>query len=352
MALTYQDITAFTNKYIVPKSTDVIFKTDPLFVRILKKNRMKFEGGTSIQRPLMYAELASSFFSRGDQFDTGYRVTDTAFQVNMKFAQTNITLLGTDNVLNRGPEAAFSIVETKFANASATLSKLLSQRMYLDGQGVLSNTQSFDGLIAWVDDGNSNATYTSLTDIRRSFAAVGGITRSDIVTPPSTGDETPYSAVNGINAYTNRAFSTFTLPDVNKAYQMASWSSDTPDLMVATNGGWNKIWDATVPLQRYENKDNDLANVGMRSFKFNFADVVVSKYMQDIIGSTYGMVLGLNTEYLEFYVSADEKFQFGFTGFKEAQNSIDVSGQFLFAGNLVVPSPRSHFKLVGSALAS
>jgi hypothetical protein len=97
--------------------------------------------------------------------------------------------------------------------------------------------------------------------------------------------------------------------------------------------------------------DSDLAKVGIQSFQFNAADVTISKYLNDVAGSTYGAILGLNTNYMELYVSANKKFQFGFTGFKEAQNTIDVSGQFMFAGNLVVPSPRTSFKLVGTALA-
>jgi len=352
MALTYQDINAYTNKYIVPKSTDVIFKNDPLLQRILTKNKVSFPGGLSIQRPLMYAELASGFFNRGDTFDTSYRFTDTALGVNIKFAYTGITLLGTDDVLNRGPEAAFSIVETKMQNAAMTMSKLLAQKMYLDGQGVLSSTSALDGLIAWIDDGNTNATYSGATDITRSFASVGGITRADILAGPSTGAETSYAQVNGLNAYTNRDLSTFTLNDLNRAYSMAWFGSDSPDLMVVTQGGWNKIWNATTPLQRYENKDNDLAKVGFQNFKFNFADVVISKYMQDAIGTTNGMILGLNTEYLEMYISDNKKFQFGFTGFKEAQNTIDVTAQSLFAGNLMAVNPRSSFKVIGSSLVS
>ena len=65
---------------------------------MLSKQKVNFEGGLFIQRPLMYAELASGFFSRGDQFDTGYRYTDTALAVNMKFAYAGVTLLGTDDV--------------------------------------------------------------------------------------------------------------------------------------------------------------------------------------------------------------------------------------------------------------
>lgn len=351
MALTYSEINAYTTQHIVPKSTDVIFKNDPLFVRLLSRNKVNFEGGLWIQRPLMYAALASGFFGRGDQFDTAYRQTDTALSVNMKFGYVNVTLLGTDDVLNRGPEAAFSIVESKMANASLTMGQLLGTNIYQDGQGVLSSTKALDGLMAWVDDGNSNSTYATATDITRSFSTVGGITRSDILAGPSSGAVTTYAQVGGLNSYTNRAVSTFTLNDLNTAYGFAWFGTDQPDLMVATQGAYNKIWQATQPNQRYMRADSDLAKVGIQSFQFNGADVTISKYLQDVAGSTNGVIFGLNTNYLEYYVSANKKFQFGFTGFKEAQNTIDVSGQNLIASNLIVSSPRTNFKMIGTALA-
>lgn len=351
MALTYTDINAFTVNNIIPKSTDVIFKNDPLFVRLMSRNKVNFEGGLQIQRPIMFAELASAFFGRGDQFDTGYRTTDTAFAVNMKFGYVNVTLLGTDDVLNRGPEAAFSIVESKMANASLTMGKLLGTNIYEDGSGNLSGTKALDGLVRWIDDGNSNSTYATATDITASYATVGGITRSDIVATPSTGSVTTYAQVNGINSYTNRAVSTFTLNDLNTAYGYAWFGTDQPDLLVCTQNAYNKIWQATTPNQRYMRADSDLAKVGIQSFQFNGADVTISKYLQDVAGSTNGVIFGLNTNYLELYVSANKKFQFGFTGFKEAQNTIDVSGQYLFSGNLVCPNPRTSFKILGTALA-
>ncbi len=48
MALSLTDLTAFTEQYIVERTTDVIFKSSPLFVRLLNRRRMRFAGGTYI----------------------------------------------------------------------------------------------------------------------------------------------------------------------------------------------------------------------------------------------------------------------------------------------------------------
>lgn len=357
MALTYQDINAFTTAYIVPKSTEVIFKNDPLLARIMSRNNVKFPGGLTIQRPLMHGEVVASAFTRGDTFDISYRVTDTALSVSPKFYQANVTLLGADNVINMGPDSAFSIVESKMQNASMSMAKVLALDLYRDGQGSASTTKSLDGLMAWIDDGSSNATYSAGTTWVKSFSSVGGITRSDILAGPSTGDETTYAQVGGLNSYCHRAVTTFTLNDLNKAWNMASFGSDNVDLIVSTVGSWNKLWNLTVPQQRYTDQSSDLAKIGFQTFRFNTAEVVISKYFQDALtgygsGTTLGGFLGLNSKYIELYISANKMFHFGFTGFKEAQNNIDVAGQFLFAGNLIYASPRTGFKMVGTALVN
>ena len=65
----------------------------------------------------------------------------------------NITLYGTDHVLNRGPEAAMSLIESKMANAAGRMAELLATDMYLDGQGTNSSIIAVDGFQASVDDG-------------------------------------------------------------------------------------------------------------------------------------------------------------------------------------------------------
>jgi len=353
------DINAFTNRYLVPKSTDVVYKDSPIFAKVVSKNRVSFPGGTSVTRPITYAELTGAFFAKGGSFDISYVPTDAALSVNMKYLYTNITLYGTDDVLNRGREAAFSLVETKMANASMKMAKLVATALYQDGQstagnvsssgGLLSTSASFDGLLAWIDDGNDvgTTTYINATDLTKSFAAVGGITRADMFSsaPSFTGATTPATALGGINAYCKRDFSVFSLNTINEALGHAWHGNRYVDTIVSGVAGWNRVWNAIQPNQRFQDSGSDLGKIGFRTFRFNTAEVVVDKY------APAGIMLGLNSDYMEMYISDNPKFQFGFTGFKEAQNSIDLSGQYLLAANLVVPNPRTCFKLVGTALS-
>ena len=355
------DINAYTTQEIVPRTTDVIFKKSPLLVRALNRNAISFDGGTSIQRPLMYAQLNGGFFAKNDTLNIAYVQTDAAVLCYMKYAYVSIFLNGTDDVLNRGRNAAFSEVELKFANASATMAKIIATGLYQDGQtaagnagvtsGVLSTSNSVDGLLAWIDDGNNSGSYLTATNSTKSFAAIGGLNRSDLfVTAPTfTSATTPNTAIQGLNSFTNRAFNAFTLNDIQFAFGQAWFGNDFPDLIVTTQNGFNKVWNATQPQQRYMDDVSDVAKVGFKAFRFNgVADVVVDKYIPS--DGTNGLMFGLNTRYLELFVSSNRKFQFGFTGFKDAQGTIDLAGQFLWSGDALYPNPRCAFKLVGTAL--
>ncbi len=328
MGLSLVEVNAYTNKFIVPKSTDVIYKNSPVFTRLSNRNAERFPGGTLIQRPIIYAELNGGPFTKGSTFDISFVQTDTAFTLNVKGYEVNITLYGWDDILNRGPEAAFSQVETKMNNAAMKMAKLLAVDMYNDGgntraSGSNSSTVlSLDGFEAWYDDG----TFVS---------AVGGITRSDLAA---------VGVISGANAYTAQNINTFQLQTIQTAYGASWFGSDHVDLICATQNGWNNFWNSIQPLQRYMDTQSDLGKIGFQTFRFNGAEVVIDKYMP--VNFMYGM----NTSYIEWYHSDNPRFQYGFTGFKEAQNSIDVSGQFLYAGNLVVPNPRTGFKLLGTSL--
>lgn len=323
MALTLTEISAYTNTYIVPKSTDTIFKNSPVLTRLQQKNMERFAGGLQIQRPIIVGELNGDAIGRGEAMNIDFVTTDSALVENMKLYYVNISLFGFDSIANDGPEAIFSQVEAKFANASLKMAKLLGVNMYLEGQSP-ARAKHINGLQEWYDDGVL-------------FPTIGGITRSDVQA---------VGTVGGLNAYT-ATLGSFTLGALNTAYGNAWFGADHPDLIAATQNGWNFIWSALQPLQRYMpvQDSSDLGKAGFQVLQFNGADVVIDKYMPT---GTNGVMYGLNTDYIEWYYSTNPKFQYGFTGFKEVNATIDVAGQFLVANNMLIPNPRTGFKLLST----
>ena len=318
MALTYDDLTGKTNKFIVPRMVDEVYKSSPVFTRLRTRNMERFEGGTTIRHPIMYAELKGGAFTRGQAFDTSYVETDTALEVLVKNYYVNITLYGTDNVLNRGPEAAMSLVESKAVNAAGKMAKLLGTDMWLDGQGTNSSSIQLDGFQASIDDGTN-------------FSQYGNINRSDIATGANV----------GINSYYLGTIGTLALSNLQTAYGATWFGAEHVDLIACTQAIWDIIWNKMQPQQRFNEDSSDIVKVGFQAIRYNGASLTVDQYMPA------GFCFGLNTKYIQFWISTLAKYQFGFTGWKEAQNTDDVAGQYLFAGNLLNVAPRLMFKLAG-----
>lgn len=318
MALTWTDISAITNRKIVPRMVDNFFKSGPLFVLLKNKLNMPFDGGLTIKQPIMYQQLNGGPTARGGTFDTSYVQTDTALEFNVKEYYVNVTLYGADNLLNIGPEAAMSNVESKMANAAETMAKNMGTDAYLDGQGTYSSTLALDGLYAACDDGSN-------------FPSYGGITRSSIAS----------GANNGINGY----YASFTgkslgLSDVQTAVGSATFGRFHPTVILNPQPVWDLLWSKIQPQQRFLEESSDLAKIGFKAQRFNGISVVVDQYAPS------GNMFGINTEFLNLYVSTNRKYQFSCTGWKEAQNTDDVAAQYLYGGNLIYSAPRTSFHLV------
>ena len=327
--LTWNDLTGKTNDMIVPYLTDNVYKNSPVLTRLKSKRRFEFTGGRTIMHNIMYAELKGGAYQRGQAFDTSAVQTDTTLQFRVKNYYVNVSIYGQDQILNRGTEAAMSFIGSKMINASGKMAKLLGVNLYGDGGDTpttgpsLNSTIDLDGFTAAIDDGTN-------------YAAYGGITRTDIAT----------GANNGINAYyANPA--AFSLASVETAFGSAWFGVEKPDMLATTQPVWDAFWNKLQPQQRFNDVTSDV-HVGFRSFFWQGAQVVVDQYLSQL-GGNYTMY-GLNTSYIYLYVSDITKYQFGFSGWKEAQNTDDVAGQYFFAGDLIVSAPRLMFRLVYQAL--
>jgi len=299
---------------------DNVYKSSPVFTRLRTRNAERFEGGTAIKHPIAFAELNGGAFQRGGTFNISYVQTDTALQVVPKYYYVNVTLFGTDNVIARGPEAAMNYVESKMVNASGKMAKLLGTDLFLDGTGVVSPAINLDGMIQALDNGTIYPSY-------------GGITRTDLGIAPGINNA-------GINGYV-AALATFTMKGMQTAYGASWFGNEHIDLIVSTQSVWNSIWEKMLPNQRFMEESTDVAKIGFQSMRWNGSSICVDQY------APAGYIFGLNTKYIQFWISTLAKYQFGFTGFKEAQNTDDVAGQYLFSGNLLFPAPRLNFMLTG-----
>ena len=211
-----------------------------------------------------------------------------------------------------------SYVETKLVNAAGKMAKLLGTDLFLDGTGTNSSIIQLDGMQQGLDDGTTYTTY-------------GGITRTDIASGANV----------GINGYKNAAIGTLSLAAVQTAYGSVWFGNEHCDLIPTTQPVWDILWNKIQPQQRYLEESSDVAKIGFQSLRYNGASIVVDQY------APTGVMWFLNTKYIQFWISTLPKYQFGFTGWKEAQNTDDVAGQYLFAGNLLFVAPRLNGQITG-----
>lgn len=327
MALTYNDISSVTVNYVSEEMVDNYYKVSPTFVKVWKGGAMAkpFPGGNQIQVPFQYAPLKAGPFPPGGTFDIGYVETQTAMTFNVKYSYASITVQGTQLPLNRGAAAIMNFLEPKVVNAEQALAQSLITQFFADGQGTVTPLIALDGILAGYDDGTNYASY-------------GGITRSAIATGASVGISGYYfgNLTGSPVAATNWPFS---LQQLQVAFGQATFGPNQPNFIATTQTIYNSFWAKMLPMQRTYEIDPDLQGAGFRSFKFNGMSVVVDQYCPS------GTVFGMNTDYIDAYVSDDPRFGFGFTGFKELPNSVDMAGQTLFGGNIVVTAPRLGFIL-------
>ena len=350
-------ITVATKRFIArgrKKLVDNIFNVSP-FLAYMKSNlKEDFTGGRLIQENFLYDTLIGSFYAKGATFNITQKQIEQAGQFVPKYAYTNISLYKEDiQVLNKGNETQiFDIVQSRTEVAMQNIGAQIALASYNEGQGTLASywLNSVNGLAEALND-NSTASWNGQT-----YSTYGTITRGGAVG----------AALNSVPVSVG---GTIDYPALEEQYGNVTFGAVEPNLIVTTVLGYSYLKEKFQAQQRYEST-TDL-NLGITGMKFNgatilkdryapgtaiagTADVVASAFMDNlsgVAGTSYPSVSGggetlwiLNARkpYMNFYVTDDPEFAFGFTGFKPAQDNTTIAGQVLFAGNMTVPGPRYH----------
>lgn len=309
------DVAATTLDGYMKELVENVFNSNALWVRLASRDRIILDGGDKIRQSIIYDKLNSGWYTGLDEFDVSRKLTKTPMIFSWKQIWANISIDGLSMLQNAGAAKVIDMVETEQETARLTLSDALGTALYGDGQGTVTSTKALDGLLAAVDDSTNFGTY-------------GGISRA-VADSVGLAIRGKYDATGG----------PFSLPAVNTQFGLATIQPEKPDLIVTTQTLWNKFWERAQPSQRTPSGPgfDDLARIGFDTINFNGAAVVVDSK------PTTGSVFGLNTKSIKLVVHRDRDFHF--TGFKIPINQDAIVGQILWAGNLVVPSPRLNFQM-------
>lgn len=268
MALTYDQISAITLKYYVPKMYDSIFNSNPLLQRHKKKSYEKVGGGTSLMVPLNYAvPSASGWYSGYDTLSTTDNDQVTAAEYQWKQLFTNITISRLEELKNSGDAQILGLVKNKIKIAEKQMEDLL-------GTGLFSNATDAKSIIG-------------LRQIVGTSNTVGGIS------------QTTYT---WWSANVDTSTTTLSLPSMMTQFNLATINSAAPTVLVTTRSIYNSYYALLQPQQRFS--DSDTAAGGFASLLFNGAPVIPDSHCPS------SSLFMLNEDYLHLWVHKDEDMRF------------------------------------------
>ena len=313
---TLADVAASAVDAYLPGLIDLTFNSNPLWVRLASKERLVLDGGDMIRQPILYDNLTGGSYSGLDTFNITRVATKTLMQFDWSQYYVNITVDGRTALKTSGSGTrVLDLVESEMETARLTLADTLGTDAFLDGTG--NSSKALLGLIAGIDDGTNVATY-------------GGIARS--------GNGNQGTAVTGNLNTTGGALS---LALVNTAMGSATIQPHRPDLGVTPQLMWDRFWERVQPSQREPIGPgfDDIARAGFTAVNFNGMAIVVDSHVAS------GNLWLLNTDFIKLVIHRDRDFVF--TGFQKPSNQDALIGQILFAGQLIVTSPRLQCRMTG-----
>jgi hypothetical protein len=341
---------------------DYWFTETALFSR-LRDNIEPFTGGQFTKSLFRYRSLPAFSYKMGSSWDITKVPTIGEQNFPMKYYICNVPeFLEELEVINKGPNADFSILDEDLSNGLASVSNNVAINFWDDA---VDDPTSIDGLGLAIGDGIlPNWKGNILT-------SYGGASRAG----------TYGSILNGqIHWFGNEAggVAAPTLLKMGAAYRSVSRGPISPDLIVTTKWAHELCLNEINSLYRIDQSVQD-PYWGGDGFKFRKAIVVADEYAPSLssgltddenfglgnykTGSFANPLAGtpkngfpnstaaanltvgetmwfLNTEWMKLRISDSEEFGFGFSGFMQLPDSTKVNGQIKAAINGILHGGR------------
>lgn len=268
MALTYDQVSAITQKKFIPKLYDNIFDSNPLIQRMKKKSYQKIDGGERIIVPLNYAQTtAAGWYSGAETLSTTDNENITAAEFTWKQLYANISINRLDELKNSGDSQILALVKNKVKIAEKTMLDQLSTGVYSDG----TDPKSIVGL----------------RDIVATDQTVGGI------------DQTTYT---WWQAQVDSSTTTLTLAAMQTLDNAATVNNDAPSVVSTTRTLYNSYYALLQPQQRFQ--DTETAKGGFSSLMFNGKPMLPDSYCPA------NHMFFLNETYLHLFAHKSEDMRF------------------------------------------
>jgi len=302
MSLTYDQITAITEKFFVPKFVDNVYGSNALLARLSRPEQMEtFDGGERILAPVVSSKPGSGgYFTDFEGLNTSPTSDLTAAEFLIKQLQEPIKISRLQELKNSGKAAKLKLVATKMGIAELNMKENLALGLFSDGTsstGALSANQ-----------------ITGLAALMSASSTYGGIAVADLST---------WIAVVKDNSAVNRALS---LNLMQSSWGAAAYDSKVPSVLTANQNIVDVYWGLLQPHQRLVSEE--MRGIGFNNIlEFNGAPVLVDSHQ------AANTMYFINEEFVKLYVHSQENMRFEKITQIEAQAA--TLGRIYWAGNLV-----------------
>lgn len=366
----FDELNATTLRVIRPKViADLAFYKSSPFLAALRDQSMPHEGGAGIQNTFIYNMTVGGPYAKGDTFDLSRQQLLDGNVFDIRYYEQNDTQFLEDiDVENRGPSKVFDIVTAHQEVLMMTMNANLAIEVYRHGQNAALDNRitSINGFAEICNDGLNNSWEGNV------FTTYGGQTRNGTIgtalnsTPYFFGDNVTgaagpitysqcleqFLATKGGNwvptmAVGNKAVFAYVLERLQPQQRFNSggewtWGGSQWNLM-----GMRFMEDQYCPSLRFGENNPRIGNFLTSTFT-SASTVTAASNLPTSTTVTVGETLWfLNPKTYQMHLSNSERFRFGWTGYKEVQNSTVVAGQLLVALNILCQFPRANKQMYG-----
>lgn len=320
MALTFDQITAITNKYYMPKFPELVFRQNLLLKRLWGKGTRPSSGET-IKQPLMYQITKGGSYRPYDTFDISAEDQVTAADFQWKYYEVPVTISRDEILKNDGPEGIRKLMDAKMRLAREQMSQLLANDLYSNTTNDAS--AGINGLDNLFEDATAAGTLTNLGGTTGVVA--GGINKL----------QNTWWAGKIFAGGGNAAGLTYTL--LNKAWFTVVDGNIKPTILVGHNKAVQQYYTSQQSNQRYLKQD-DLTG-GFVSAEFNGTPFVADLNVPDFgtTTETRNRVYMINEEYIDLVTHSKENMRL--RPFAEPIDQNVSVAHIFWAGNTTVSYP-------------
>lgn len=294
-------LNSLSRNYVIPVIHDNLYRSNVVFFRMNSLNKVKLQGGTQIEVPLLYANFAAGGPYQGfDLLDVSPSdtVKNAAFDWKQYFVPVSVD--GLTLIKANSPDAVVNFIEAYFRNAQLAMADNLGTGLWTDA---VTNTKHIDGLRGAVDEGTVTATY-------------GGLTRSTNTWWKCNLDSST---------------TTLTLAAMQTMWGNCQQGGRHTTLIATTQANYNRYWALSVGGQAFPvqpgGHDEQLAQNGFTNMLFNGVPIVADSKC------TANHLYFLNEDFFTLYVQSNRDFVM--KDFREPVNQDAWTSLLLWAGNLI-----------------